>query len=207
MLSDMPTEWRRRNEARLRDVLEFLRTDPGQLTVAGRREWLTRLRRVEGVPPGADHAPIQGARVATSPQVDADDAGAVADLLRHVHDNVSQGLRGLLARPEQEPEPWELPAGDTELLAAVVQDRPVRRRFYAAAVSRSETDTIIMGIAGLVQAVGETLRECPRCTTIFLGRKKGLYCGRACQQAEMVARRAIRRREERRRPARRKKGA
>ncbi len=195
-------DWRRPATARLRDVLEFLRVNPGQLSEVQRRTWLERLRPLEGVP--------SGAWAASWPMIHADDPVEVADLLRHVHAEVSNGLRALLRLGE----PWQLPAGHSELVGHVIQPRPIRRRFQFEAHMPTEGATLIRAVAGLVAVAGESLRECARCQTVFLGRKRGVYCGRACQQAEMAARKTIRRRRERRKPRgplprrqRQKKGA
>jgi len=202
-----PQEWRRHAETLLRDALDFLRTNPAQLSDVERRGWLDRLRRIEGVPTGAP--PLPSPKGAWSPQIDTENPAEVADLLRQVHGEVGRGLRALL----RDGGAWELPEGTSRLVAHVIQQQPVRRRYYLEAVMRGEGANIITNLASLVAAVGESLRECARCQTVFLGRKQGIYCGAACQQAEMVERKTARRRQERRKPRtphvrrRQKKGA
>jgi hypothetical protein len=135
--------------------------------------------------------------VASSPEIDPTDPVALADLLRHVHTEVSTGLHALLRE-----EPWQLPPGQSQIIGLVTQRQPIRRRYYVQAEMSSEGENLIRNIGALVAEVGESLRECPRCQNIFLGRKRGLYCGRVCQQQEMAVRKTARRQRERRKPRR-----
>ena len=186
-------EWRDDWQSRLRDLLTFLVDGP--TTDSKRRsEQLRMLRSLEGIPGAADTGSLAGAqpRAGSSPLIDETDAAAVADLLRHVHGDVTHGLRSLV-RGER----WDLPTASFSLAVNLTQERPPRRRYFLHAQTELEADNILLGVASLVRSHGETLRECERqgCGRIFLGRKRGAYCSPECLQLAMTARKTARRRQ------------
>jgi hypothetical protein len=164
------TREQRTAEETLRQVVRFLAVDIGKASAAEHQRWYQLLRRLAPSSEFVEQAPD------------------VRELLTQVQRDVTNGIRATFTGQR-----WTPAARPVLVATPQAGTKPVRWLHQWRWLANSERDLLVAGTADLVQRAGSALRACQRCHTLFLGRKRGVFCSVQCQQHEMDQRKLVRR--------------